>query len=78
MRRHQDLADALIDGGRIDAAQAMRQHIADGMVHTLDVLQPYLKARKAHSGTFFRSDRRRQLLGMVLPPAKPDHRPQRD
>jgi len=78
VRRHQDLVDALAEGSRVQAAQAMRQHIADGMTHTLDVLQPYLKARKADRGTFFRSERKRHLLGLVLPASKPELRHQRE
>jgi DNA-binding GntR family transcriptional regulator len=67
VRRHQELLDALTQGTPKEAAAAMRQHIVDGMAHTLEVLQPYLKARKADRGTFFRSERKRQLQGIVPP-----------
>jgi DNA-binding GntR family transcriptional regulator len=60
-RRHQDLVDALTTGRPKEAADAMRQHIAAGMAHTLEVLTPYFKTRRAHSGTFFRSDNKRIL-----------------
>jgi DNA-binding GntR family transcriptional regulator len=66
VRRHQDLLDALIDGTPKQAADAMRQHVAGGMAHTLEVLQPYLKSRKADRGTFFRSNRKLQLRGIIL------------
>jgi DNA-binding GntR family transcriptional regulator len=67
VRRHQDLLDALTGGRPHEAAEAMRQHIVEGMAHTIEVLQPYLKARKADRGTFFRSEKKRQLQGIVLP-----------
>ncbi len=69
-RRHQDLVDALTTGRPKDAADAMRQHIAVGMAHTLEVLTPYFRTRKADSGTFFRSEKRRHLQGIVLPAGK--------
>jgi DNA-binding GntR family transcriptional regulator len=67
VRRHQDLLDALIGGEPKEAADAMRHHIAGGLAHTLEVLEPYLKTRKADGGTFFRSEKKRQLQGMLLP-----------
>jgi len=67
VRRHQDLLDALTSGKPKAAAEAMRHHIAVGMAHTLEVLQPYFKQRRADGGTFFRSDRKRQLQGIILP-----------
>ncbi len=78
VRRHQDLLDALTGGRPHDAARAMRQHIVDGMAHTLEVLQPYLKTRKSDRGTFFRSERKRQLHGIVLPTDTPEVRHQRE
>jgi DNA-binding GntR family transcriptional regulator len=65
VRRHQDLLDALTGGQPNDAADAMRHHIAGGMEHTLEVLQPYLKTRKADGGTFFRSEKKQALQGLV-------------
>ena len=78
VRRHQDLLDALTGGTSHEAAAAMRHHIADGMTHTLEVLQPYLKARKADRGTFFRSEKKRQLQGIVLPSENAEVRYQND
>ncbi len=69
-RRHQDLVDVLTTGRPKEAADAMRQHVAVGMAHTLEVLTPYFKTRKADSGTFFRSEKRRHLQGIVLPAGK--------
>jgi DNA-binding GntR family transcriptional regulator len=77
-RRHQDLLDALTTARPKEAADAMRQHIAVGMAHTLEVLTPYFKMRKAHVGTFFRSDKKRHLQGIVLPVGKPKVRYQND
>ena len=57
-RRHQDLVDVLSSGDATLAADAMRQHIAVGMEHSLEVLQPYFKLRKATGRTFYRSDRK--------------------
>jgi DNA-binding GntR family transcriptional regulator len=57
-RRHQDLVDALCSGDAGIAAEAVRQHIAVGMEHSLEVLQPYFKLRKATGRTFHRSDRK--------------------
>lgn len=78
VRRHQDLLDALTGGTPYEAAAAIRQHIADGLAHTLEVLHPYLKARKTDRGTFFRSEKKRQLQGIVLPSEKPEVRYQND
>jgi len=78
VRRHQDLLDALTQGRPSEAASVMRTHVADGLAHTLEVLQPYLRARKTDRGTFFRSESKRQLLGMVLPSVRPEVRHQRD
>ena len=36
----------------------MRAHIAFGLRHTLEVLQPYFRMRKASGKTFFRSERK--------------------
>jgi DNA-binding GntR family transcriptional regulator len=56
--RHQDLVRALCSGDPAAAAQAVREHIAVGMEHSLEVLQPYFKLRKATGRTFHRSDRK--------------------
>ena len=57
-RRHQDLLEILGHGTVDEAAEAMRAHIAFGLRHTLDVLQPYFRMRKASGKTFFRSERK--------------------
>ena len=56
--RHQELVEALCGSNPAAAADAVRQHIAVGMEHALDVLQPYFKLRKAAGRTFHRSDRK--------------------
>jgi DNA-binding GntR family transcriptional regulator len=56
--RHQDLVAALCSGDAVRAAEAVREHIAVGMEHSLEVLQPYFKLRKATGRTFYRSDRK--------------------
>jgi DNA-binding GntR family transcriptional regulator len=56
--RHQDLLAALCSGDAARAAEAVRHHIAVGMEHSLQVLQPYFKLRKATGRTFYRSDRK--------------------
>ena len=61
--RHQDLVDALCSGSPATAADAVRQHIAVGMEHALEALQPYFKLRKATGRTFHRSERSRARLG---------------
>jgi DNA-binding GntR family transcriptional regulator len=77
-RRHQDLLDALTTGRAKDAADAMRQHIAVGMAHTLEVLTPYFKLRKANGGTFFRSQKKQALQGIVVGAGKRKVRYQSD
>jgi len=57
-RRHQDLADVLTTGEAAQAAEAMRQHIAVGMAHVIEVLEPYFKLRKANGRTFYRSEKK--------------------
>ena len=64
-RRHQDLVDVLVTGRPEEAAEAMRQHIAVGLEHTLEVLAPYFKLRKDTGETFFRSEKKQKLQGIV-------------
>jgi DNA-binding GntR family transcriptional regulator len=54
-RRHQDLMAVLCQGDPEQAADAMRAHIAGGLKHTMKVLEPYFRLRKASGTTFFRS-----------------------
>jgi DNA-binding GntR family transcriptional regulator len=63
--RHQDLVDALSSGDPARAAEAVRQHIAVGMEHTLEVLEPYFRLRTANGRTFFRSERKIRRTGLV-------------
>ncbi len=63
-RRHQDLADALAQGTPDEAAQAMRTHIADGLQHTIEILEPYFRMRKASGPTFSRAPR--EQLGELV------------
>jgi GntR family transcriptional regulator, rspAB operon transcriptional repressor len=69
-RRHQDLVDALTSGDTPKAAQAMREHIAVGMQHVMEVLEPYFRLRKANGRTFYRSERKLKQApaGMAGPP----------
>lgn len=69
-RRHRDLLEALTTGHAKEAADAVRQHIAVGMAHTLEVLAPYFKLRKPGGGTFFRSQRKQDLPGIVVAAGK--------
>lgn len=65
--RHQDLLDALCSGDEARAAEAVRQHIAVGMEHSLEVLQPYFKLRKATGRTFHRSERKLKQRPAAVP-----------
>jgi DNA-binding GntR family transcriptional regulator len=66
--RHQALVDVLVQGDPDRAAEAMRQHIAVGMQHTLEVLEPYFRMRTATGETFFRSERKLKTPPAVLVP----------
>jgi DNA-binding GntR family transcriptional regulator len=58
--RHQELAEAVCSGDPVRAAEEVRTHLAVGMEHAMEVLQPYFKLRKATGRTFHRSDKKRQ------------------
>ncbi len=60
--RHQDLVAALCGGDPAAAAAAVRRHIAAGMEHALEILQPYFRLRKATGRTFHRSERKLKRL----------------
>lgn len=64
--RHQALVEALAGGKPAQAAEAVRQHIAVGIEHTLEQLAPYFRLRKVNGETFFRSAKKQQqhALGM--------------
>ena len=57
-QRHQALAEALVGGDPLRAAEAMREHIAVGMRHVMEVLEPYFHLRTANGRTFYRSDKK--------------------
>lgn len=61
-RRHRNLLDVLCEGDADEAAQAMREHIACGLQHTMEVLEPYFRLRKASGTTFHRSQRKQKQL----------------
>ena len=65
--RHQELVDALASGDPAKAADAVRAHVAVGIEHTLEVLEPYFRLRKANGRTFFRSERKIRRSGLVPP-----------
>jgi DNA-binding GntR family transcriptional regulator len=67
-RRHQELADALTTGTPAEAAAAIRAHIAVGMAHTLEQLQPYFRLRRANGQTFFRSEKKQQRYRTIIGP----------
>jgi DNA-binding GntR family transcriptional regulator len=56
--RHQELADAVCSGDPTRAADEVRRHLAVAMEHSMEVLQPYFKLRKATGRTFHRSDKK--------------------
>lgn len=58
--RHQELADAVCSGDPNLAAEEVRRHLEVGMQHSMEVLQPYFRLRKATGRTFHRSDKKRQ------------------
>jgi DNA-binding GntR family transcriptional regulator len=60
LRRHQALVEVLVAGTPQEAAEAMRQHVAEGMENTLNRLKPYFRIRKAYGKTFFRSEKRQK------------------
>jgi DNA-binding GntR family transcriptional regulator len=51
-RRHQHLVDEILSGDDMRIATAVREHLAVGKRHTVEVLEPYFKT---HSGRFSRS-----------------------
>lgn len=54
-RRHQNLVEVLSHGTVDEAADAMRAHVAHGLRHTMEVLEPYFRLRKASGKTFSRT-----------------------
>jgi DNA-binding GntR family transcriptional regulator len=58
--RHQELAEAVCSGDPTRAADEVRRHLEVAVRHSMEVLQPYFKLRKATGRTFHRSDKKRQ------------------
>lgn len=56
--RHQDLVAALCSGDSAAASAAVRAHLAGGMAHALQTLQPYFRLRTATGRTFHRTGRK--------------------
>lgn len=58
--RHQELAEAVCSGDPVRAADEVRSHLAVGMEHAMEVLQPYFRLRQETGRTFHRSDKKLQ------------------
>lgn len=56
--RHQELAEAVCSGDPMRAAEEVRRHLEVAVAHSMEVLQPYFRLRKATGRTFHRSDKR--------------------
>ena len=56
--RHQELAEAVCSGDPNRAAEEVRRHLEVGMAHSMEVLEPYFRLRKATGRTFHRSDKK--------------------
>jgi len=56
-RRHEELIDAIASRDPNVAADIMRQHVAVGMRHALQILKPYFDMSKASNGMFRRGRR---------------------
>src|SRR5439155_22398694 len=67
--RHRDLLAALCQAAPEKAAEAMREHIACGLKHTMEVLEPYFHLRNASGRTFHRSKRKQRQLIRAAPPS---------
>jgi hypothetical protein len=56
--RHQELAEAVCSGDPNRAADEVRRHLAVAVQHSMEVLEPYFRLRKATGRTFHRSDKK--------------------
>jgi DNA-binding GntR family transcriptional regulator len=56
--RHQELAEAVCSDDPMRAADEVRRHLEVAVAHSMEVLQPYFRLRKATGRTFHRSDKR--------------------
>jgi DNA-binding GntR family transcriptional regulator len=54
-RRHQELLDAILGGGEPAIIAAVRDHLAVGRRHTLEVLEPYFRVHAAQGRRFARA-----------------------
>jgi DNA-binding GntR family transcriptional regulator len=63
--RHQALMKVIVAGDPAKAAEAIRQHIALGLQHTLEQLEPYFRLRAATGETFHRSEKKQPRHGIV-------------
>lgn len=59
--RHQALVEVICEGPPEKAADAMRQHLAVSLQHTLECLKPFFKRRKESGRTFVRGERHRNV-----------------
>ena len=64
-RRHQDLADALVNGDPKAAAEAMRRHINNALKNTLSRLESYFRMREADGTTYTRSLKKQAKLAQA-------------
>jgi hypothetical protein len=56
-RRHQELVGEILDGNHGRIADAVREHLAVGKRHTLELLEPYFWLHSAGSARFSRTAR---------------------
>jgi DNA-binding GntR family transcriptional regulator len=54
--RHQNLIEGILSGDPARAADEVRQHLAVGRQHTLEILEPYFRLRKTTGKRFRRSE----------------------
>ena len=64
-RRHSTLVETLSAGTAAEAADAVRAHMAVGLAHTLEQLEPYFRLRHAHGETFHRSEKKQRQQAML-------------
>jgi DNA-binding GntR family transcriptional regulator len=53
-RRHRDFVDEILTGDAVRIAAAVREHLAVGKAHTLELLEPYFRLQKTASRRFSR------------------------
>jgi len=57
-QRHQDLVDGILSGDPARIAETVREHLAVGRRHTLEVLEPYFHLHKTSGRRFSRTGHR--------------------